>query len=59
MSTCAICDGQLDEQVLVDRETGRSLHAACFAARLPEDLIALAIASAALVLVPMIVVWAG
>jgi hypothetical protein len=59
MSTCAICDGQLDGPVLVDRETGRSLHAACFVARLPEDLIALAIASAALVLVPMIVVWAG
>jgi hypothetical protein len=59
MSSCAICDEQLDGPVLVDRETGRSLHAACFAARLPEDLIALAIASAALVLVPMIVVWAG
>jgi hypothetical protein len=59
MSTCAICDGQLDGSALVDRETGRSLHAACFVARLPEDLIALAIASAALVLVPMIVVWAG
>jgi hypothetical protein len=44
---------------LVDGETGSVLHPACFAARLPEDLVALAIASAALILVPMIVVWAG
>jgi hypothetical protein len=59
MSACAICDDEIDGPRLVDPETGRGLHAACFAARLPEDLIALAIASAALVLVPMIVVWAG
>jgi hypothetical protein len=59
VSACAVCDGEIDGPSLVDRETGRGLHPACFAARLPEDLIALAIASAALVLVPMIVVWAG
>jgi len=44
---------------LVDSETGSVLHPGCFAARLPEDLVALAIASVALVLVPTIVVWAG
>jgi hypothetical protein len=59
MSACAICECEIDGPIVVDSETGRSLHAACFATRLPEDLIALAIASAALVLVPMIVVWAG
>jgi hypothetical protein len=59
MSTCAICDGHIDGPGLVDRETGSGFHPACAAARLPEDLVALAIASAALVLAPMIVVWAG
>ncbi len=59
MSTCSICDGEMDGPGLVDRETGSVLHPACVAARLPEDLIALALASAALVLAPIIVVWAG
>jgi hypothetical protein len=59
MSTCAICDGRMDGPGLVDRATGSVLHPACVAARLPEDLIALAIASAALVLIPTIVIWAG
>jgi hypothetical protein len=59
VSTCAICDGHMEAPGLVDRETGSGFHPACVAARLPEDLIALAIASTALVLVPTIVVWAG
>jgi hypothetical protein len=59
MSNCAICDGRMEAPGLVDRETGSAFHPACVAARLPEDLIALAIASVALVLVPAIVVWAG
>jgi hypothetical protein len=49
----------MDGPGLVDRETGGVLHPACVAARLPGDLIALAIASAALVLIPTIVIWAG
>jgi hypothetical protein len=59
VSNCAVCDGRMEAPGLVDGETGSVLHPACFAARLPEDLVALAIASAALILVPMIVVWAG
>jgi hypothetical protein len=59
MSNCAICDGRMEAPGLVDSETGSVLHPGCFAARLPEDLVALAIASVALVLVPTIVVWAG
>jgi len=59
MSSCAICDGRMEVPGLVDSETGSGFHPACVVERLPEDLIALAIASAALVLVPMIVVWAG
>jgi hypothetical protein len=59
MSNCAICDGRMEAPGLVDSETGSGFHPACVAARLPEDLIALAIASVALVLVPTIVVWAG
>jgi hypothetical protein len=59
VSACAICDGHLGGPGLVDGETGSGFHPACVAARLPEDLIALAIASVALVLVPAIVVWAG
>jgi hypothetical protein len=59
MSTCAICDARMEAGGVGDSETGSGFHPACVAARLPEDLIALAIASVALVLVPTIVVWAG
>jgi hypothetical protein len=59
MPTCAICHAPIEGPALVDDETGHAFHPACAAQRVPADLAAVAVAFAAAVLAPTVVLWAG
>jgi hypothetical protein len=52
--SCAVCGLPLEQE----RVAG-AVHAGCFAASVPGDLLALFTSVAAMVLAPMIVVWGG
>jgi hypothetical protein len=56
---CNICGRPIDGPRLTDPERNRDVHPACLAQRLPQDAIVAPIAALALVLAPVIVVWAG
>jgi len=56
---CAICGGPIVGPRLSGPETGRDLHPACLAERIPADAIVALVAACAAVLVPAIVVWAS
>jgi hypothetical protein len=56
---CLVCGRPVDAAGLTHAQTGRAYHAACVAGRLPEDALTALLGAAALVLAPLVVVWAG
>jgi hypothetical protein len=57
--TCAICGLPIHGPCMRDPEGGSNFHPACFAQHLPEDAIVALIALIAVVVAPVIVLWAG
>jgi hypothetical protein len=59
MTACAFCDRPVAGTQLLDPGTGREVHVACFARRIPEDIVVAAVAALVLVIAPPVVLWAG
>jgi hypothetical protein len=59
MTACGLCERPGEGAQLVDPGTGRAVHAACFARRVPNDAFVAAVAALVLVLAPPVVLWAG
>jgi len=58
MAICSICERAL-EGARVTLEPGDECHPACLAKRVQEDAVVALIATAILLLVPPVIVWAG
>jgi hypothetical protein len=59
MSRCSICGGAVEAPRLADPVTGDQWHPACLARSFPEDVLAVLLATVALALSPLIIVWAA
>jgi hypothetical protein len=59
VTRCIVCSSAIEGASIRDPDSGIELHAACLADRLPGDVAVTAVGTLALLLAPLIVVWAG
>ena len=57
--SCALCDRRIDGPAVDDPRTGGSLHAACVAGQASQEAVVGLARALALVLLPVVAVWAA
>jgi hypothetical protein len=56
---CVVCGGPMLEARIVDPDDGGALHPGCLVERLPHDALSILLGALALVVAPVVIVWAG